>query len=85
MKGSAKDLTDLILWCRRNGIAWSTLTCGAITIDGADTRAVDTMDRTVHAIEPRPSMAQRYGGAMLDGSGTPRGEMTWVVELEDGD
>lgn len=76
------DLTKLILWCRKNGVSWNTLTVGAISIDGADLRGTEALPVTRPESAPRENIYTRYGAAILKEAGESKG-MTSVVEEED--
>lgn len=81
MRGQAKELTELILWCRKNGIAWRALTVGTITIDGGDSR-VDVEQPHADRPTPREGIRQRYGAAMLAEANESEG-MSSVVLMDD--
>lgn len=62
-----KDLQALILWARKNQIAWSSLTCGTLHIEGGDMKPEREAQRSKpQDAQPAPTMYQRYGGALLE-------------------
>jgi hypothetical protein len=80
------DIQKLILWARKQSIAWQTLTVGTITIDGSDMRQLESMPQP-KALVPakRPDVYAKYGQAMLEQAADSDGidEATSVVELDD--
>lgn len=59
-----KALKDLMTWLRREKIAYSTISAGGITLDGVvDLKQVDDAKPTKD--EPKPTMYQKFGGALL--------------------
>lgn len=77
---SISALQKHILWCRKNGIAWSSLTFGGIHIEGSDMLVADGLPKTKDEDRPAPhSIMQRYGAALLEEATKSEG-MTSVVE-----
>lgn len=61
---TVKQVRELITWLRKERISYTTLSAGGITLDGVvDMKAVDEAKATPE--EPRPTMYQKYGGALL--------------------
>lgn len=76
---SISALQKHILWCRKNGISWSSLTFGGIHMEGSDMLASDGLPKPKDERAPAPSIQQRYGAALLEEAGKSEG-MTSVVE-----
>lgn len=77
-----KALRELILWMRKNGIAWSVLEVGGVRIEGGDTKLVDQAPPKADQPEPRAGIYHRYGADLLR-EASESGGMTSVVEQED--
>lgn len=76
------DIQKLILWARKNAIAWDTLTVGNVTVNGGDMRASEGLPIASKSDTPTSraaNMYQRYGGAVLEVASQSEG-MTSVVE-----
>jgi hypothetical protein len=54
-------ISDLILWCRENGIAWTRLAYGQWSIEGVDTRLAPPEDAKPQPGPPRPNIREQYG------------------------
>ena len=79
------DIQKLILWCRKNGVAWNQLACGSITIDGSDLKLAETMPKQAAAPEKPKTIFEQYGAALLEAQARAATEdegMTSVVEEE---
>jgi hypothetical protein len=61
---TTKQLQAFVLWLRREGITYTTLSAGGVTLDGViDTKIERPVDKT--PVEPRTSMYERYGAELL--------------------
>lgn len=77
---SISALQKHILWCRKNGISWTSLTFGSIHHEGSDMLAADGLPKPKVDDRPAaPSIQQRYGAALLEDATKSEG-MTSVVE-----
>lgn len=79
---TAKALRDLILWLRSEGIAYSSLTAGDITLDGViDTKAGAQAPQK--PVPDRPSMYERYGADLLRQPLASKGEQMPDEAIQD--
>ena len=76
------DAQKMLLWCRKNGIAFRTLTVGTLTIDGTDTRLAEDAAPPAEAA-PRVTMRDRYGAGFLREAAESEGMTSVVEELDD--
>lgn len=69
-----KQVRELILWLRKERIAYTTLTAGGVTIDGV----VDgKLERAQPAkAERRPTMYEQYGGELMKSGQAPAAAVT---------
>ena len=78
---ASTDLQKLILWARKNSVAWDSLTVGNVTISGSDLRLSESLPKPkVTDVPPRAAtIQQRYGAELLEDATQSQG-MTSVVE-----
>ena len=84
MRGAPKDIGGLILWLRKNAIAWDSLTVGNVTISGSDLRISESLPKAKVTDTPdKPAtIQQRYGAALLEDATKSEG-MNSVVEEDE--
>ena len=77
------ELGKLILWLRKNGVSWRTLTVGSVTVEGADMRLAENLPQpAIQAATPAATIYTRYGRDLLEEAAKSDG-MTSVVEIDD--
>ncbi len=78
------DLQKMILWCRKNGVAWDSLTVGGLTINGSDCRLAEGLPQQPATDSARvATMFQRYGGDLLAEAAKSPGMTSVVEEIDD--
>lgn len=78
-----RRIKDLVLWLRAERITWQSLIIGDVTIDGGqDMKLIESLPPGKPAA-PRPSIHERYGGALLEPQTTPAETFSPVVEDEE--
>jgi hypothetical protein len=65
---SPKQIKDMMTWLHKQGIRYTTITIGGMTLDGV----VNTRDAgKPEKIEPRQSLFQQYAGPLLTQTSNP--------------
>ena len=81
---ASTDLQKLILWARKNSVAWDSLTVGNVTISGSDLRLAESLPKPKATDAPAgpATIQQRYGAALLEDATKSEG-MNSVVEEDE--